>query len=106
MARPKKTNTEAKTTKQTRKRRDLAERIKTFDTAKIMALKASAEATIRLIAAEGLRRQAEFATMQDTSVLNEPTNLNAGVTTAATVAQPYVVTFAQQSNGINEAASP
>ena len=105
MARPKKTATTPKAPKQTRKRRDLAERIKTFDTAKIMALKATAEQTIRLIAAEGLRRQSEFATMQDTSVLTETTPTVKVVTEHAVMTTPYAAT-ATPNNGRSSTTSP
>ena len=105
MARPKKTATIPKTPKAqktTRKRRDLAERIKTFDTAKIMALKATAEQTIRLVAAEGQRRQADFAAMQDTTLLD---SLN-GTTTKAISPNVVVSTPYAAPNGRPSTTSP
>jgi len=81
MAARKNGTTTTSETKTTRKRRDLAERLKSFDVDKIMRLKAEAERTIRLIASEGLRRQGVFTQMQDLSILTE---VNETGTTAVT----------------------
>lgn len=95
MAARKKTKTTKTTattpTTGTRTKRTLADRVKKFDLDKLAKLKTVAEDTIRVIAAEGLRREQAHRALQDTSVLDNgitPTTTTPAAKTTTT-ALPY-----------------